>query len=57
MSFRYVITAGEYLGICDKVGYIYTVFRGYAANGNKVYSICAVKNGKVNILITFEGKA
>lgn len=56
MTHRHVITAGEYLGICGRRGYIYSVFRGYAPNGKKLYSVCAVKNGNVDILITFEGE-
>lgn len=55
VSHKHVITAGEYLGICDQKGYIYSVFRGYAQNGKKLFSVCAVKNGNVDVLITFEG--
>lgn len=55
MSVEHVITAGEYLGLCPKRGYIYSVFTGYSGRGLKQYSIVAVKNGAVAILLSYKG--
>ncbi|ALA07300.1 hypothetical protein SECTIM467_176 [Brevibacillus phage SecTim467] len=57
MSLSYVIRSGEYLGFCEKKGYVYSVFRGYSPAGAKRFAVVSLLGGQVDTLMVFEGAA
>lgn len=52
-TYEYVKKNGEYLGFDSMKGYIYSVFSGFDEKGREKYSVCALYNGDVCILITY----
>ena len=53
VSFRRLVTNGEYLGYDDDFGYLYSIFIGYDKKHRARYGIYSVRSNVIECLITY----